>query len=202
MKLAVQAGLPGSEPQSWSKSTLAQLYIYTGEIDKAEQLYKEILTIRPSYAFALAGLAKVAENRKQYDKALSLLDSAASIIPEFSFHESMADIYLLKGDKEKAQKKYAQVEKMLKEDEDSGHFVALELCKLYIKMEKFDLAKKYALQEYAVRPNNIEVNKDLALIAYKQNDLEKARQYLQVAQRTNSKEPELLSRAKLIMASR
>ncbi len=195
MKLAVTAGLPGSEPQCWSRNTLAQLYLNIGQTEKAEAEYKTILAIRPSYAFALAGLARIAHNRKDYTTALSLLDSAAAIMPEFSFHEQMGDIYAETGLKEKAEKKYAEVLAMLNEDAVSGHSVSLEMSKLLIKMGKTSEAKKYALQEYNARPSNIEVNKELAWIAYQEKDMKKAAAYLQTAMRTNSKDPELLRRA-------
>lgn len=198
MTLAVQAGLPGSEPQCWSKNALAQLYLNTDATENAEHQYNQILEMRPSYAFALAGLANIAKAKKQYDVALNLLDSAASIMPEFSFHEQMADIYGLKGENEKAQKKYAEVKAMLQTDAQSGHSVSLEFCKLFIKMNQLDSAKVYALEEYAIRPRNIDVNKELAWIAYKQNDFKKAKEYLEAAMRTGCKDPELLMRASSI----
>lgn len=192
MKLAVEAGLPGSEPQCWSRNTLADLYLRTGETDKAEEQFKVNLVLRPSYAFSLAGLAKVEEKRGNYDMALQLLDSAAAILPEFSFHEQMADIYVAQGQRQKAMDKYDEVRGMLAEDEASGHTVALEMAKLYNKMDKLPEAEKYVLQEYKLRPANIDVNKEFASILFKKNEVEKAREHLRVAKSTNSKDPELL----------
>ena len=198
MKMAVEAGLPGSEPQCWSRNTLADLYLKTGEIAKAEEQYKINLALRPSYAFSIAGLAKIEEKKKNYAAALKLLESAAAILPEFSFHEQMADIYYLQGDVDNASKKYNEVRAMLSQDEASGHAVALEMAKLYVKMNDFSSAEKYALQDYATRSKNIDVAKELAWIAYKKDDIIRAKQYLAVARSTNSKDPELLERISLI----
>ncbi len=195
MKLAVDAGLPGSEPYCWTKNTLGQLYETTGKLKEAEQQYNEILALRPSYAFALRGLARVHKSRKEYDKALVILDKAAKIMPEFSFHEEMAEIYDLQGDKEKAKNKYAEVVQMLDEDAQSGHAVDLELCKLYTNMGDFDSALKYGMKEYKKRPKNIDVNHALAWVYFKQNDIQKAQQHVQVALRTGNKDPELLQKA-------
>jgi tetratricopeptide (TPR) repeat protein len=195
MRLAVQAGLPGSEPQCWSKNILGHLYETTGQLAEAENQYAGILILRPSYAFAMAGQARVRKARKEYDKALALLNKAAAIMPEFSFHEEMAEIYALQGDKEKAKKKFAEVAKMLDEDARSGHAVDLELCKLYTKSGQFDLAKTYGLKEYQKRPKNIDVNHALAWVYFNQNDLPKAQQHIEVALRTGSKDPELLRQA-------
>jgi tetratricopeptide (TPR) repeat protein len=194
MKMAVQAGLPGSEPQCWSRNVLADLYLRNGDLTKAEEHFNVNLLLRPSYAFSLAGLARVEEKKKNYDQALQLLDSAAAILPEFSFHEQMADIYVQQGQTEKAMKKYEEVKDMLLEDEASGHLVSLEMAQLFTKMNKFDDAEKYVLQEYKARPKNIDVNKELAWILYKKNNIDKAKEHIRLAKSTNSKDPELLER--------
>ena len=195
MKMAVQAGLPGSEPFCWSKNTLGQLYQTTGQMQAAQQQYDDIMVVRPSYAFANRGQAQVLKDAKQYDKALEVLEKAAKIMPEFSFHEEMADIYALQGNKEKAMKKYEEVAKMLDEDAQSGHAVDLELCKLYIKTGQMDLAMKYGLIEYKKRPKNIDVNHALATVYFNQKDYKKAQEHVSVALRTGSQNPELLQQA-------
>lgn len=195
MQLAVDAGLPGSEPYCWSKNTLAHLYTITGQLDKAEREYAEILAIRPSYAFAMGGQAHVQRLRKEYDKALVTLNKAAAIMPEFSFHEEMAEIYALQGDEKKAADKYAEVVTMLDKDAQSGHAVDLEMCKLYTKLGKLDSAAVYGQREYDRRPKNIDVNQAMATVALKKNNLKKAQEYIEVARRTGSKNPELLRQA-------
>jgi tetratricopeptide (TPR) repeat protein len=195
MKLAVQAGLPGSEPFCWSKNTLGQLYQTTGMMKEAAQQYEDILVVRPSYAFAERGQAQVLKEAKQYDKALAILEKAAKIMPEFSFHEEMADIYALRGDKEKAAKKYEEVVEMLDQDAKSGHAVDLELCKLYSKTGQFDLALKHGLIEHKNRPKNIDVNHALAWVYFNQKDYKKAQEHVMVAMRTGSQNPELLQEA-------
>jgi tetratricopeptide (TPR) repeat protein len=198
MKMAVQAGLPGSEPYCWSKNTLGQLYETTGKLEEAEQQYEGILAIRPSYAFALRGQARVLKSKKQYDQALVVLENAAKIMPEFSFHEEMAEIYALQGDKAKSLKKYAEVALMLDEDAKSGHSVDLELCKLYTKTGQLDSASKYGMIEFQKRPKNIDVNHALAVVALKMNDVKKAQEYMMTAMSTGSKNPELMMDANKI----
>ena len=195
MKLAVQAGLPGSEPQCWSKNILGHLYETTGQLAEAQNQYDGILAIRPSYAFAMAGQARVLKAKKEYAPALALLDKAAKIMPEFSFHEQMAEIYALQGDKAKAAKKFTEVANMLDQDARSGHAVDLELCKLYTKSGQLDSALVYGLKEFQKRPKNIDVNHALAWVYFNQKNFPKAQQHIQVAMRTGSKDPELLQEA-------
>ncbi|MEP7237324.1 MAG: tetratricopeptide repeat protein [Ferruginibacter sp.] len=199
MKLAVQAGLPGSEPQCWSRNVLGDLYYNTGDLAAAEMAYAENLAMRPSYAPSMAGLAKVETKKKNYTRALALLDSATAIMQQSSFEEQKADVYAAMGDTKKAMDKYNEVQKQLIIDANTaGHSVSLELAKSFEKTNQWDSAKKYAAMEYAVRPKNIDVNNELAWIAYSQNDLTKAKEYLKTATATGSKNPELLQRAAAI----
>ncbi len=199
MKLAVKAGLPGSEPQCWSLNVLGDLYYNTGNWAAAENAYAENLAIRPSYAPSMAGLAKVETKKKNYARALALLDSANAVMPQSSFEEQKADVYAAMGDTKKAMDKYAEVQKLLIADASSGHHsVSLELTKSFIKTNQWDSAKKYATMEYAIRPKNIDVNNELAWIAYNQKDNAKAKEYLKAALSTGSKNPELLIRATAI----
>jgi tetratricopeptide (TPR) repeat protein len=201
MKLAVQAGLPGSEPQCWSRNVLGDLYLNTGKLAEAKNTFEENLYMRPSYAPSMAGLAKVETKMKNYARAIALLDSANSIMPQSSFEEQKADVYAAMGDTKKAMDKYTEVQKSLVADANSGHHsVSLELARSFIKTNQWDSAKKYALMEYAIRPKNIDVNNELAWIAYKENDFAKAKEYIKTALATNSKNPELLERAATINA--
>ncbi len=195
MQMAVKAGLPGSEPFCWSKRTLAHLYEKTGKWAEAENEYNEILAVRPSYAFALEGLAKIEKQRKNYPKALDLLEQASAIMPEFSFEEEKAYIYEQMGDNTKAMEKYRETIIMLKKDEKSGHSVALEMCKLYTRMGLYDSALVYGMKEYNQRPLNIDVNHALAWVAHKTNLKTKAIEYIKLALKTGSKDPELLKNA-------
>ena len=54
------------------------------------------------------------------------------------------------------------------------------------------------MNEYKKRPKNIDVNHALAWVAFNQKDYPQAQQYMQVALRTGSKNPELLQEAAAI----
>ncbi len=201
MQMAANAGLPGSEPECWSRTTLGYLYEKTGKLDEAEGQYNTILKVRPSYAFALLGMARVQAARGDTATALTTLDQAAAIMPEFSFYELKADLLAATGKKAEAQKIYAEVNTMLDEDAASGHLVNLEKARLFTRMGNLDSAAFYGAKEYAARPQNIDVNNTLAWIAYKKGDFPKAMEYLKVAMRTGSKDPEMLYRASAISQS-
>lgn len=203
MELAVSAGLPGSEPYCWSKNTLGYLYEQTGQNEKARMQYQGILNERPSYAFAMEGLARLEMKNKNYAEAKKILNDAIEIMPEFSFHEMLAEIYAREGDEKKSQEKYEEVVEMLKEDAASGHIVHLDLSKLYVQTNNWDSASFYIQKEYEVRPKNIEVNRVMAQIELAKNNIQKAKSYLEVASRTGNKNPELVElQAKIQLLAR
>ena len=199
MKLAVKAGLPGSEPQSWSRNVLGDLFYNVGNYKEAKAAYEENLILRPSYAPSMAGLAKIETLNKNYPRALALLDSANNIMQQNSFVEQKADVYAAMGDTAKAAAQYKEVQKLLISDAATpGHSVSLELTRSFIKTNQWDSAHKYGMMEYSVRPKNIDVNNELAWIAYNQKDMVKAKEYLKTALSTGSKNPELLKRSTVI----
>ena len=199
MKLAVKAGLPGSEPQSWSRNILGDLFYNIGNYKEAAAAYEENLILRPSYAPSMAGLAKIETLNKNYPRALALLDSANNIMQQNSFVEQKADVYAAMGDTAKAAAQYKEVQKLLIMDANTPqHSVSLELAKSFIKTNQWDSAHKYAMLEYNIRPKNIDVNSELAWIAYNQKEMVRAKEYLKTAMSTGSKNPELLKRSTAI----
>jgi tetratricopeptide (TPR) repeat protein len=198
MKLAVQAGLPGSEPYCWCRKTLGVLFENTGKFKDAENEYMNILAARPDYAFAMEGMARVEKHRGNYEKALEWLNKATAIMPEFSFQEEMAEVMSLQGKTEEAKEKYKASINMLKEDEASGHVANLDFANVYVHLEDYDQALEYAKKEYEVRPENIDVNSMMAWIYFKKGEGEKALEHIHKAKRTGSNQPVLNARAGMI----
>jgi len=207
MQMAIQAGAPGDEGTEWSRIQLGHLYENTGDMRSAAMHYTIALDHRPGYAYALAGLARLATAEKDYTKAIQHYMQADSSVIDFSIKESLADVYRQMGQKDKAdelQKKI--IEGMTDEaesgnnDENIGHYVDRELAYAYLKINDFDNAEKHALLEYNRRPDNIDVNECIAWVYYSKGEYEKALPYIKTALKTNCKNPTLLCRAGLIYA--
>lgn len=207
MKMAVEAGPPGDEGTEWARVQLGHLYENSGDLQNAEMYYNMSLQYRPGYAYALAGMARIATAKKDLDKAIQYYLQADSSVTDFSIEEELADVYREKGEKEKTdalQKKIiAEMNEQAQSgqnDANIGHYVDKELAYAYLKVNDNDNALKHALLEYNRRPDNIDVNECLAWVYYSKGDYEKAQQYIKVALKTNSKNPTLLCRAGLIYA--
>lgn len=205
MKMAVETGGAGDEHTEWTRTQLAQLYEKTGDYKTADTLYKLSLTMKPDYAFATAGLARVAMAQKNYAKAVEYFEKADAMVNDNSIKEELVDAYKAAGQKEKAE---AIAKKLIEDlskdaqpndkDETLGHYGDRELAYAYLKINNADKALEHAMLEYNRRPNNIDVNETVAWVYYNKGEYAKALPYIKVALKTNSKNPVLLSRAGLI----
>ena len=205
MKMALAAGAPGDEGTEWTRIQLGHLYENTGDLISAKMHYTIALNERPGYAYALAGLARIALSSKDYTAAISYYEQANAAVTDYSIKEELAEAYRLSGQKEKAAElSKSVIESMSKDaqssrnDENIGHYADRELAYAYLKINDYDKALGHALLEYGRRPDNIDVNETVAWVYYCKGEYAKALPYLKVALRTNSKNPTLLCHAGLI----
>jgi len=205
MQMAVQAGGAGDENTEWSRYQLANLYQKTGDYKKADTLYKQSLSMRPDYAYALAGLAQIATASNEYTKAINLYQKADSVVDDNTIKEELVDAYRQSGAETKANQLSKEVINELNTNaqtaaanQNLGHYADRELAYAYLKIKDNDKALEHAMMEYNRRPDNIDVNETVAWVYYCKGDYAKAVPYIKVAMRTHSKNPVLLSRAALI----
>ncbi len=195
MKLAFQAGLPGSEEASWVGNTMCHLLENKGDLIHAEEISHIVLEQRPSYAFATDALGRIEMAKGNYDKAIGLFNNAIKTMPEFSFYENLAAAYAKKGNATKAKEIYTNVLAMLNEDAKSGHYADMELALVYVKLNDYTNALKHAKIEYERRPLNIDVNTTMAWVLFKSGNTKEAKGYMDVALKTGKQNAELLLKA-------
>ena len=206
MDMAVKAGYAGLEQTEWSRVALGHLYEVSGHLPEAEGYYQQALALRPNYAYALAGLARVAAARYDYATAIKNLSLARATVKDYAFTDELVDVYRLNHQPEEADKMaresvamLADAAKQANDNEQLGHYTDRELAYAYLKTGELDKALEHAKIEYARRPDNIDVNETLAWVNYKRGDFKEAQKYMAVARRTNSQNPVLLCRAGLIL---
>lgn len=176
MKMALAAGIPGSESGEWTRVALADLYLNTGELDSAEMQYKTSLEVRLDFPNAEIGIAKIEKARKNYDSAIAHTEAAIRIVSEAPYVSLLAELYLLKGDKNKAAEINNDVVELLEKAEKeqsnstSKHNGNKELATAYLNANKLDKAMEYAQNDLKLRPENIDANELVAWIAYLKND--------------------------------
>jgi len=207
MKLAVSAGGAGDEPTEWARIQLARLYENTGDVKSAEMHYVIALDERPDYGYATAGLGHIAMANKDYPKAIEYYKKAASVLNDYAIQEQLSQLYTWSGNNRKADSLLTgMIDEMNKDGkkgesgENIGHCADRELAYAYLLKNDYENALKHALMEYGRRPGNIDVNQTVAWVYYKMKEYNKALPYINVALKTNCKNPTLLCNAGLIYA--
>lgn len=203
MKLAVSAGYPGLEQTAWVRTCLGHLYEVTGDLENARMQYFIVLTDRPEYAFALAGLGRVEKAKGNYPQAIAYLEKAKVQLKDFSFDEELTELYRISNQPLKASEHaYQTIEALTylndKNGSGHGHYADRELAYACLNVFKYDLALTHALIEYNRRPDNIDVNQTLAWVYFKLGKYKDANKYMETAMRTGSQNPTLLYQAGLI----
>jgi tetratricopeptide (TPR) repeat protein len=193
MLLAINAGYPGYEETAWAMHTYGEMLVRYNELDKATQVYETILKERENYPFAVAALAEIAIKKGDKSKGEGLLKQAIDIIPEVGYYISLAELYKEQNRKEELEFKKSEILKMLKEDEASGHNMDLEYAYVYQNLfGDLEKAKVYTQKELTKRPNNIDVNRTMALILKENKEIEEAKKCIAIASSTDSKHPDLI----------
>jgi len=191
MKMAVESGYPGFEQTSWTRYNLAKLYQRAGDLKMARFELEQTLDSDPNYAFALGGMAELEAKAGRVESAIKMYKEALMILPEFSFQEEIARLYL-QTKNPLAKEAISTTIQMLEEDADAGHDTDLELAFVHLELTKdLDKALDFAKTEYERRPENIDVNRCLALIYSEKGEKELLKMHLDKATRTHKKDPEL-----------
>lgn len=199
MDMAVKAGYPGMEQTEWARLQLGHLYERYGKLQEAEKQYQTILAVRENYPFAIAALAGLEAKKANFAKAEEGYKQAADIMPEVSFYVELAKIYQKTGRNTEADNLIAEVQNMMAEDIAAGHNMSLEAARFHLEVSKdLNKAQEYANEEYQRRPDNKDVNQLLAAIALAKGDKQQAAAYVQKAQVTGCKDPELAELKKKI----
>jgi tetratricopeptide (TPR) repeat protein len=182
MKLAVDAGSPGTEFTEWARVQLGKLYEQLGEMKYAEMHYTIALDNRPAYPYALGGLARIAVAAKDYEKAIALYQQADSLSNDYSFREALIEVYKLAGDETRsfsvANAVISEMEKAaeaMARGDSSGHYADREMAYAYLAINNGNKALEHALLEYNRRPNNIDANETVAWAYYKSRIIYKSR---------------------------
>jgi tetratricopeptide (TPR) repeat protein len=194
MTMAVEAGATGMENTEWARVHLGDLYLNKGALDTAKLMYDRALAYRPNYVHAQIGLAKIAEQNKQLDTAITITKKVIGILPESSFVSYFAKLTMAKNDIVKAKEINNDVVKLLEKSEAENkneklipHNGNREMAQAYLQNNQLDKALQFAKNDLALRPNNIDANELMANIYYQQKDLTNAVLAADKALMTNKK---------------
>jgi tetratricopeptide (TPR) repeat protein len=193
MMSAIEAGAPFSEYKCWSIITLGNIYESQGELDSAKICYSVALEEREKYPFAIAGQARVEGKKGNFAKAEQLYEQALKIVPEIGFNIELARLKKAQGKSQEVKSSIAEIETMFKEDIESGHNMSLEYGYFVLEFKNdYKKALSFGLEELKNRPNNIDVNKLLALSYFGLNNEKMAKKHLAIAMKTSKRDADLM----------
>ncbi len=201
MLLATKSGVDGLEQTEWCRTELGKLYEITGDTAMAAQLYEQSLALRPDYAYALAGLGRLAKMGGRYTEGGNYFKKAAEQTMDYAFYDELTDCLqkINPGEARKnAENVIVQLSKHATDDAaqpDKGHYADKELAYAYLKIGDTENALVHATREWNRRPDNIDVNECLAWVYFQKNDAMNATKYMEKALKTNSQNARLLYRA-------
>lgn len=193
---AIEAGGPYPEHTAWARTQLADIYFKTGNVRAAEQIYQQVLRDVPDYRHALAGMGRILAGQKKLEEAIRMFEKATEGMPPIAYIVELGDLYVLKGDRQKAEVEYAKVDSMVEEhlkyDVEGNELVQA----MYHLDHDRDLHKALQLAESEIKEHkSVQAYTTLAWAYYKHKRYADAEKAIKQALRLNTQDPLLFYRA-------
>jgi tetratricopeptide (TPR) repeat protein len=151
MELAAAAHLRAGgsgEEAAWYQFRLGDLNFTIGELAEADRRYQAALDLFPGYYAGLAGRARVAAARGDFEGAIDLYEQAIIVIPRPELLVAVGDLYTVTGQTETAAKRYATVEAIARL---AGGIYDRHLALFYADHDRADEALRLAEEGLQVR---------------------------------------------------
>ena len=190
-------GLTG-ERRAWYELQLADLYFDSGQPDIADVHFAAALQQAPDYALALGGLADMRATQGRYEEAIELYTRTLSIAPQPHILAALGDLHVLTGDRQAAQRYYAEVESIARRSAVSDRAYNRELTMFYAD---HDVKVVKALQRARVemdRRQDIYGYDTLAWTLYKNARIEEASEVMRDALKPGTQDATLYFHAGVI----
>lgn len=160
--------------------TYAYYLLREGEIELSEEIYKNILNqnlakdtrlkIRTDYAVLLLKTGRI-------DEAIEELEEVTLNYTNTTIYGSLGYLYLLKNNKRRAESYNLEAYEYNSDDP----VILDNLVQLYIRMEDYNEAKKYADELLEKKPYFVEAYYDSAFVYMKLGELDRAKEILEDA---------------------
>lgn len=128
MRLAIEAGAPGTEAAAWAQVQLANLLLGQGRLAEAETSYRQALRSYPEYMPALAGLGRLRAAQGRYGEAVTALRRVSDAMPLPEYVILLGDLYGAIGQPDEAARRYELVQAIDRLQRASGVDTDLEMA--------------------------------------------------------------------------
>ena len=156
----------------------AVLNAKSGDTDKAEEIFKRIISVDSEYALAYKDLAIIYLSRKFFDRAEEYFKKAYKAAPDNMYVVfEYANYFYLMSDFEQAKKFYSKLLKI----EALPIYMMRSIALNYMAMNMLPKAKQILVAAIQREPRNVEILFHLAQIYYAEQNYQNARQLLEDA---------------------
>ena len=150
---------------------LAASKLNQGELERARQLYEEVLQKDAKNVKALQGLSVVFEKMQRYDRAAEQLQKALAVEQDNPLtHYNLAVLYEQQQKPEDAITEYKKSAGLDEKNFSANFFLGL----LYKKMQRYEAAAAALTKAAVIDPGNAEVFKAMGVVQEKLGDFDKA----------------------------
>ncbi|MFA6456028.1 MAG: tetratricopeptide repeat protein, partial [Bacteroidota bacterium] len=168
------------------REVLAQIYINSGQFERAANEYRTILSLDPNNPTATYTLAQLLERVKPME-ALELYQSL--IARQGPTWEVMLQIAQLNSTLQRYDKAAEAFEQMVKLD--PGNLALKQnLAEMYIRIRKFDKARTVLTDVLEKNPDNVMLRATLADVYLQENDWNAAKRELKTVLKADSLDPD------------
>jgi tetratricopeptide (TPR) repeat protein len=198
LALASAQDPPARESLAWIRWQLGEVACSKGDYVKAEQHYRDALTVFPDYYRALAGLGRALAAKGAMTEAIASYERAVQVMPDPSFVAALGDLYKLAGRDREAAAQYALVEQIGKLNAANGVLYNRQIALFYADHDvKLDEAYRQASREYTDR-RDVYGADALAWAALKAGKVTEAQAAINDALRLGTRDARLLYHAGMI----
>ena len=196
---AIKTGSPYAENTAWCRTQLALMLFDQGALLPAEQTLGDALKSTPRDAQALATMGMFKAARRNYPAAIAFYKKSIAVAPELTSLAALGDLYQLTGDKAGAERQYAQVEALHKQNADAGVDDHMQMAQFYADHDR-NLPQAMQLAEQNKASLNVNDADTLAWCYYKNGREEEAKAAVQTALARHTPDAEILYHAGMIYA--